>query len=45
MEQLTSAQIQEKINNGETFILKLFAVWCGPCAQLTEELKIGRAHV
>jgi thiol-disulfide isomerase/thioredoxin len=39
MEQLTSNQIQEKINNGETFVLKMFASWCGPCRQLTEELK------
>ena len=39
MKQLTSSQIQEKINNGEDFILKMFASWCGPCKQLTEELK------
>ena len=39
MEQLTSSQIQEKINNGEDFILKMHATWCGPCKQLTEELK------
>ncbi|CAB4129824.1 thioredoxin [uncultured Caudovirales phage] len=39
MEQLTSGQIEEKINNGEDFILKMYAVWCGPCKQLTEELK------
>jgi len=38
MEQLTSSQIQEKINNGEDFILKMYATWCGPCKQLTEEL-------
>lgn len=39
MEQLTSSQIKEKISNGEDFVLKMFAVWCGPCKQLTEELK------
>ena len=39
MEQLTSGQIEEKINNGEDFILKMYTVWCGPCKQLTEELK------
>ena len=39
MEQLTSSQIEEKINNGEDFILKMYTVWCGPCKQLTEELK------
>jgi thioredoxin 2 len=28
---LTSQQLQEKINNGEDFILDCFAGWCGPC--------------
>jgi thioredoxin 1 len=39
MEQLTSSQIEEKISNGEDFVLKMYASWCGPCKQLTEELK------
>lgn len=28
---LTSTQIKEKINNGESFVLDCFAKWCGPC--------------
>lgn len=28
---LTSTQIKEKINKGESFILDCFAKWCGPC--------------
>ena len=45
MEQLTSSQIKEKISNGEDFVLKMFAVWCGPCKQLTEELKKVRTNI
>ena len=31
MQQLTSEEIKQKINEGENFVLDLFAVWCGPC--------------
>lgn len=31
MEQLTTNELREKINNGENFVLDLFATWCGPC--------------
>jgi thioredoxin 1 len=29
--QLTSEELKQKINNKETFVLDLFATWCGPC--------------
>ena len=28
---LTSQQVKEKINNGESFILDCHGLWCGPC--------------
>ena len=31
MEQLTTQQLKEKINQGENFVLDLYATWCGPC--------------
>ena len=31
MEQLTTQQLKEKIDNGENFVLDLYATWCGPC--------------
>lgn len=31
MEQITTEQLKQKINNGENFVLDLFATWCGPC--------------
>lgn len=39
MEQITSEQIKQKINNNETFLLKMMASWCGPCRQLTYEIQ------
>jgi len=39
MEQLTSEQIKKKIENNETFLLKMMATWCGPCKQLTYEIQ------
>ena len=30
MEQITTQQLKDKINNGENFVLDLFATWCGP---------------
>lgn len=38
MEQVTSEQIQEKLKNNESFLLKMMATWCGPCKQLTYEI-------
>ena len=34
MTQLSSEQVKEKIKNNETFVLDLFATWCGPCQVL-----------
>ena len=31
MQQLTTEQLKEKINNKENFVLDLYATWCGPC--------------
>ena len=38
MEQLTTEQLKQKINNGENFILDLFATWCGPCKVMLNNL-------
>ena len=32
--EISSVDLQEKINNGEKIILKLSASWCGPCRML-----------
>jgi thioredoxin 1 len=32
--EITSVELQEKINNGEKIILKLSASWCHPCSML-----------
>ena len=39
MEILKAEEIQNKINNGESFVLKMSASWCGPCKASTEEIK------
>lgn len=31
MQQLTTQELRQKINNKENFVLDLFATWCGPC--------------
>ena len=39
MQQLTSEEIKQKINEGENFVLDLFAVWCGPCKVMLGNLE------
>ena len=31
MQQITSEELKQKIINKESFVLDLFATWCGPC--------------
>ena len=39
MEQLTSNELREKISNWENFVLDLYAVWCGPCKVMLNNLE------
>ena len=39
MQQLTTEQIKQKIQQGESFVLDLFAVWCGPCKVMLSNLE------
>mgnify|MGYP000707331466 CR=1 FL=1 len=39
MQQLTSEELKQKISNGESFILDLFATWCGPCKVMLGNLE------
>jgi thioredoxin len=32
--EITSVELQEKINSGDKIILKLGAPWCGPCRMM-----------
>lgn len=38
MEQLTTQQLKQKINEGENFVLDLYATWCGPCKIMLNNL-------
>jgi thioredoxin 1 len=38
MTQLTTQEVKEKIENKESFVLDLFATWCGPCKVLMGNL-------
>lgn len=38
MQQLTTAELKQKINEGENFVLDLFATWCGPCKIMLNNL-------
>lgn len=39
MQELTSTQLQEKIESGENFMLDLYATWCGPCKLMLNNLQ------
>jgi thioredoxin 1 len=39
MQQLTSEELKQKINSGESFVLDLFATWCGPCKVMLGNLE------
>jgi len=38
MTELTSKQVLEKIESGDKFLLDYYAVWCGPCRVLKQNL-------
>ena len=35
VQDLTSTEVKEKINNGENFILDCHGLWCGPCKAMS----------
>jgi thioredoxin 1 len=39
MQQLTAEEIKGKIEQGESFVLDLFATWCGPCKVMLRNLE------
>ena len=38
MRQITTEELKEKIQNGENFLLDLYATWCGPCKIMLNNL-------
>ena len=39
MQQLTTEELKQKISSGESFVLDLFATWCGPCKVMLSNLE------
>lgn len=40
MKQITSNEFQNKISNGEKFLVDLFATWCMPCKVMINNLEL-----
>ena len=38
MQQLTTEELKQKLQDGENFVLDLFATWCGPCKIMLNNL-------
>ena len=38
MQQITTDELKQKIQNGENFVLDLFATWCGTCKIMLNNL-------
>ena len=38
MQQLTTSELKQKMDNGENFVLDLYATWCGPCKIMLSNL-------
>ena len=38
MQQLTTEELKQKMQDGENFVLDLFATWCGPCKIMLNNL-------
>ena len=50
--EITSKELQEKINNGEKMIVDFYANWCGPCKvmkpiyeKVSKELQTNNSNV
>jgi thioredoxin 1 len=39
MIQLTTEELKQKIDDGENFVLDLYATWCGPCKMMLNILE------
>lgn len=39
MQQLSTTELKHKIEQGENFVLDLYATWCGPCKVMLSNLE------